>query len=109
MAIPTQNEFLLPFLRLLSDGQTVTRAQALYRLAQGFGISEDEAQAMSGNQFTLVSRLAWCDVHFVKAGFAVTSGGLQLRVPRAASLPSPAGPEPGRREPRDPNPAQADA
>lgn len=24
---------------------------------------------MSGNQFTLVSRVAWCDVHFVKAGF----------------------------------------
>ncbi len=69
MPIPSQNEFLLPFLNLLSDGQSMTRAQMLFRLAQHFGISEDEAQQMSGNQFTLVSRVAWCDVHFVKAGF----------------------------------------
>ena len=69
MPIPSQNEFLLPFLRLLSDGQAYTRAQMLFRLAQHFGITEDEAQAMSGSQFTLVSRVAWCDVHFCKAGF----------------------------------------
>ncbi len=25
---------------------------------------------MSGNQFTLINRVAWCDVHFCKAGFA---------------------------------------
>ncbi len=70
MPIPSQNEFLLPFLNLLSDGQTLTRSQLLFRLTKHFGISEDEAQAMSGSQFTLVNRLAWCDVHFVKAGFA---------------------------------------
>lgn len=70
MPIPAQNEFLLPFLNLLSDGKTVTRAQLLFRLAQHFSISEAEAQALSGNQFTLVSRVAWCDVHFCKAGFA---------------------------------------
>ncbi|MCC6972761.1 MAG: NERD domain-containing protein [Anaerolineae bacterium] len=69
MPIPPQNEFLLPFLNLLSDGQTYTRAQLLFRLAQHFNISEAEAQTMSGSQFTLVSRVAWCDVHFVKAGF----------------------------------------
>ncbi len=70
MSIPSQNEFLLPFLNLLSDGQTHTRSQILFRLAKHFNISEDEAQAMSGNQLTLVSRVAWCDVHFCKAGFA---------------------------------------
>lgn len=69
MPIPSQNEFLLPFLNLLSDGQTLTRGQMTYQLAQHFGISEDDAQQMSGNQFTLVSRVAWCDVHFCKAGF----------------------------------------
>lgn len=69
MAIPSQNEFLLPFLTLLGDGQTRTRGQLLYRLAQHFDISEAEAQETSGSQFTLVSRVAWCDVHFVKAGF----------------------------------------
>lgn len=69
MSIPSQNEFLLPFLNLLGSGQMLTRSQILFRLAKHFNISEDEAQAMSGNQFTLVSRVAWCDVHFCKAGF----------------------------------------
>lgn len=69
MPIPSQNEFLLPFLQILADGQSYTRGQMLYRLAQRFGISENEAQHMSGRQFTLVSRVAWCDAHFCKAGF----------------------------------------
>lgn len=70
MPIPSQNDFLLPFLTILSDGQDYTRSQLMFRLAKHFDISEEEAQAMSGSQFTLVSRLAWCDVHFCKAGFA---------------------------------------
>lgn len=69
MPIPTQNEFLVPFLQILRDGNEVARGQIMFRLAQHFGISEDEAQQMSGHQFTLVSRVAWCDAHFVKAGF----------------------------------------
>src|SRR5690606_18770496 len=69
MPIPSQNTFLLPFLQILSDGQSITRSHMLFRLAQQFSISEDEAQQMSGSQFTLVSRIAWCDTHFVKAGF----------------------------------------
>jgi ATP:corrinoid adenosyltransferase len=69
MSFPSQNEFLLPFLRLLSDGQTLTRSQLMFRLAKHFNLSEAEAQQMSGKQFTLVNRVAWCDAHFVKAGF----------------------------------------
>jgi hypothetical protein len=69
MPIPSQNDFLRPFLEILSDGQSYTRAQILFRLTKHFGISEEDAQAMSGNQFTLVSRVAWCDVHFCKANF----------------------------------------
>ncbi|MBZ0317130.1 MAG: NERD domain-containing protein [Anaerolineae bacterium] len=68
MPIPAQNDFLQPFLTILGDGQTISRAKILYRLAKHFDISEEEAQATSGNQLTLVSRVAWCDVHFVKAG-----------------------------------------
>ncbi len=69
MPIPSQNDFLVPFLTCLAEGKTLTRAQLLYQLARHFSISEAEAQQMSGNQFTLVSRLAWCDSYFVKAGF----------------------------------------
>lgn len=68
MPIPSQNEFLPPFLNILSNGQSLSRSQLLLRLAQQFGISEEETQQMSGTQFTLVSRVAWCDVHFGKAG-----------------------------------------
>lgn len=69
MPIPSQNDFLLPFLNLLSDGRTLNRGQMTYQLAKHLGISEEAAQQMSGSQFTLVSRVAWCDVHFCKAGF----------------------------------------
>ena len=69
MPIPSQNEFLLPFLQILSDGQSHTRSHLLFLLAKYFHISPQEAQDMSGQQFTLVSRVAWCDVHFCKAGF----------------------------------------
>lgn len=34
MPIPSQNDFLLPFLNLLSDGQTLNRGQITYQLAQ---------------------------------------------------------------------------
>lgn len=69
MSIPSQNEFLVPFLQVLSDGKAYTRGQMLYRLGKHFELSDDDLQTMSGNQFTIVSRVAWCDVHFVKAGF----------------------------------------
>lgn len=44
MPIPSQNEFLLPSLTILSDGQSYTRSQLLFKLAKHFDISEDEAQ-----------------------------------------------------------------
>jgi hypothetical protein len=69
MSIPSQNEFLLPFLQILGDGQSHTRSHLMYLLAKHFQISQQEAQELSGQQFTLVSRVAWCDVHFCKAGF----------------------------------------
>jgi ATP:corrinoid adenosyltransferase len=69
MPIPPQNDFLLPFLSILGDGHSYKRSELLFRLAKHFNISQEEAQQLSGNQLTLVSRVAWCDVHFVKAGF----------------------------------------
>lgn len=69
MSIPSQNDFLLPFLSLLGDGETLTRSQMFLRLVKHFGISDEDARQMRGKQLTLVNRLAWCDAHFVKAGF----------------------------------------
>lgn len=69
MPIPPQNDFLRPFLNILSAGGIQTRGQTLFQLGKHFNISEEEAQQTSGRQFTLVNRVAWCDAHFVKAGF----------------------------------------
>jgi hypothetical protein len=69
MPIPSQNDFLLPFLKLLGNGQTLTRIQIIRLLVMGFRLSEAEVKAMSGHQRTLVNRVAWCDAHFCKAGF----------------------------------------
>jgi hypothetical protein len=91
MPIPAQNDFLLPFLQALSDGQSVTRAQMTYRLAQHFGVSEDEAQHMSGHQFTLVSRVAWCDASNDLREWStlreavVINGELEIQDPAAAA------------------------
>lgn len=69
MPIPTQNEILVPFLEVLGDGQPHTRSEILFTLAKRFHLSEAELNDMSGNQFTMVNRVGWCDAYFVKAGF----------------------------------------
>lgn len=43
MPIPSQNEFLLPFLRLLGDGHSLTRADIMSWLIRHFAISEDSS------------------------------------------------------------------
>lgn len=69
MPIPSQNDFLHPFLNFLNDGKDHSRLQLITHLKKHFNLSDEEAQTKSGNQFTLISRIAWCDVHFVKANF----------------------------------------
>lgn len=69
MAIPSQGDFLLPFLRLLSDGKKLTREQILNGLTQHFNLSKEDLQERSGPSNTIINRIAWCDVYFVKAGF----------------------------------------
>jgi hypothetical protein len=69
MPIPSQNEILVPFLETLRDGQPHSRSQILGSLAKRFQLSETELNATSGQQFTILNRIAWCDTYFVKAAF----------------------------------------
>lgn len=69
MPIPTQNEILVPFLETLRDGQAHTRAQIIYDLAKRFNLSQEELNDTSGNHFTIINRVGWCDAYFNKAGF----------------------------------------
>ncbi len=69
MAIPRQDQFILPFLQTLSDGKEHTRSQIKSQLVRYFGITPVEEKHMSGVTTTVINRIAWCDVYFVKAGF----------------------------------------
>ncbi len=69
MAIPSQQEILVPFLETLRDGQPHTRGEILFILAKRFNLSEEELNQQSGNHFTIINRLAWCDTYFRKAEF----------------------------------------
>jgi hypothetical protein len=69
MPIPSQNEFLVPFLETLRDGQPHLRGEIIFALGKRFNLTEDELNATSGQQYTVVNRVAWCDAYFNKAGF----------------------------------------
>lgn len=69
MPIPTQNEILIPFLEILRDGQPHTRAQILYDLAKRFNLTQEELNDTTGNHFTMINRVGWCDAYFNKADF----------------------------------------
>lgn len=69
MPIPSQNEILVPFLEALRDGQPHTRSEIIFTLAKRFNLTEGELNDTSGNHFTIVNRVGWCDAYFNKADF----------------------------------------
>jgi len=69
MNFPIQNDFLRPFLSLLTDGVSHSRHDIIQHLITHFGLTEEQISAKSGKHNTLINRVAWCDAHFVKAGF----------------------------------------
>lgn len=69
MPIPSQNEILVPFLETLRDGQPHTRSQIIFDLAKRFNLTHEELNDTSGQHFTIINRVGWCDAYFNKAGF----------------------------------------
>src|SRR5688572_19829848 len=69
MPLPSQNEILIPFLETLRDGQAHTRAQIIFNLAKRFQLTPDELNDTSGQHFTIINRIGWCDAYFNKANF----------------------------------------
>jgi hypothetical protein len=69
MDFPSQNDFLVPFLQLLDDGASHTRHDMMNGLVGHFALTDVQQAAKSGKHNTLINRVAWCDTHFVKAGF----------------------------------------
>ena len=107
MAIPDYQTFMLPFLRLASDGQQHTMREAFETLADEFALTEQERTDLlpSGRQPTFENRVGWAKTSLKKAGlldspkrgvFQVTQAGLKAleqappRIDRAFLMQYPA-------------------
>jgi hypothetical protein len=81
MAVPDFQILMLPLLKLASDGQQHTHAEAVERLTQEFRLSDDDqAQLLQSGQTRLYNRVGWTTTHLKKAGLlqAVGPGRFQL-------------------------------
>lgn len=69
MAIPGYQEFMLPLLKLASDGQDHTLPEAVESLAEQLGISDEERalRIASGSQTRLYNRVAWALTYLTKS------------------------------------------
>ncbi|MFT7821494.1 restriction endonuclease [Bacillus siamensis] len=89
LTIPGYQEFMYPFLKILSD-EKEHRLQELYvKLAKELNLSEEDAEKLlpSGNQKVLHNRIGWVRTYLSKAGlieivrrgvFQITSEGLEI-------------------------------
>src|SRR5262249_1998602 len=81
MAVPDFQTLMLPLLKLASDGQPHTTAEAVAQLAQEFQLSDDErTQVLPSGQPRLYNRVGWTTTYLKKAGLlqAVGPGRFQL-------------------------------
>lgn len=69
MAVPGFQEFILPLLRLCSNGQPRTQKEAVLVLADEFGLDEDDrAETLASGQTRLFNRIAWARSYLKAAG-----------------------------------------
>lgn len=93
MAIPDFQSIMLPLLRLAGDGQVWLTHDARDRLADEFGLSDDEREQLlpSGTQRTFANRVAWA-ISYLKQARLVDSAGrskFQITDRGRAALASP--------------------
>lgn len=68
--IPDYQSIMLPLLRLAGDGETHRMQDAIDKLANEFGLSEEERRELlpSGKQPTFDNRVGWARTYMAKAG-----------------------------------------
>ena len=97
MAIPDYQTIMLPLLKLAADGQEHTLRGAIESLADEFGLSQEERQALlpSGQQEILTNRVSWARTYMRHAGlmettrrgcFRITDRGRQVLAARPARI-----------------------
>ena len=69
MAVPDYQQFMLPFLRILGDGQVHSLSEIKERLAEEFGLTEEDRKELlpSGRQRTFDNRVGWARTYLKKA------------------------------------------
>jgi len=70
MAIPDYQTFMLPLLKLSSDGKEHSKQEAVEVLSQQFGLSDEEKGTLlpSGTQTIIYNRIGWAQTYMKKAG-----------------------------------------
>lgn len=70
MAIPDYQSVMLPLLKLVSDGREYRTRECIEKLADEFGLSEDERKELlvSGQQTVFDNRVGWARTYLKKAG-----------------------------------------
>lgn len=84
MAIPDYQSVMLPLLRLASDGNEHTLREAVEKLAEQFGLTEDERKELlpSGSQFTFANRVGWARTYMNKAALLESTRRGYFRISR---------------------------
>ena len=96
MTVPDFQTLMLPLLKLASDEQQHTMAEAVERLAEEFQLSEeDRKQLLKSGQLRLYNRIGWTTTYLKKAGllravgpgrFQLTDRGRDILASRPASI-----------------------
>lgn len=88
MAVPGFQEFMLPLLRLGSDGRPYTQKEAVVALADEMGLSDDDrTELLASGQTRLFNRVAWARSYLKAAGLlASPSRGVSVITERGRSV-----------------------
>src|SRR5688572_1178569 len=82
MAVPGYQEFMLPLLKIASDGRDHTVAEAMDLLAQQFQISREDRDELlpSGTQTRLYNRVTWALTYLSKSLLLEKTGRGRFRI-----------------------------
>lgn len=82
MAIPDYQSLMLPFLKILGDGQEHTIDELTETLAQQVGLTPEERSEIlpSGTQTRFVNRVSWVRTYLKKALLVESTGRARVRI-----------------------------
>lgn len=82
MPVPGYQEFMLPLLKLAADGHEHTFADAMEKLAEQFGITEQDKAVIlpSGTQTQFYNRVTWASTYLAKSLLLAKSGRGRFRI-----------------------------